>query len=199
MVLLPLLALLAGAGIAVALLLALADDSPGAPAEAAEQRDSGSIVLDADQYIGRPVDEVVRRLTRLGLDVEPRGEPRADVVPDQVTAVEPAGRTLTAGDTVVVTYATPVADGGSPSGTAPAVTGAAGDAGTPVEEPVEVDQAAPESTRAPAPTPTLAGSPTSAPPTTSGTPTQSTTTTATSSPPSTTPTTPTSPSTDTTG
>ena len=61
MVLLPVLGLLAGAGIAVALLLALTDDDgPGSPAEAAEQRQAGSLVLDAQDYVGRPVDDVPR-------------------------------------------------------------------------------------------------------------------------------------------
>ena len=134
MVLLPLLGLLAGAGIAVALLLALADDSAGSPAVAAEQREAGSIVLDAGEFVGRPVDEVVRRLTRLGLDVEPRAEPRNDVPADQVTAIEPDGEPLGAGDTVVVTYAAPVATRVDSPTSRPAVTGSAGGVGTPVEE-----------------------------------------------------------------
>lgn len=179
MVLLPLLGLLAGAGIAVALLLALADDTGGTPAEAAEQRDSGSIVLDADEYIGRPVDEVVRRLTRLGLDVQPRGEARDDVVPDQVTDVEPTGEPLSPGDTVVVRYATEDASGGGGGAVdRPAVTGAAGGGSTPVpeEEPVPVDDPAPQTvprTSAPV-TPTLAGTPTSSRSTASSTTSQST-------------------------
>jgi hypothetical protein len=197
MLLLPLLGLLAGAGIAVALLQALTDDSPGSPAEAAEQRDSGSIVLDADQYIGRPVEEVVRRLTRLGLDVEPRSELRDDVAPDQVTGVEPDGKPLSAGDTVVVTYSTGNPSGGG-AGSRPAVTGAAGGGGTPVEEeqqdPATVDGPAPQSIRtrtpAPAPAPTLAGTPTASQPTGSPTTSQSTGP-ETSSPTPTTPTTPT--------
>jgi hypothetical protein len=142
-ILLPLLGLLAGAGIAVALLEALADPD-SAPAEAAQQRDSGSIVLDAGQYVGRPVDEVVPRLTRLGLDVQPRGEARDDVVPDEVTGVEPDGKPLEAGDTVVVTYAI-----GNPSGDRPAVTGASGGGGTTVE----VQQEDPTTADVPAPGP----------------------------------------------
>ncbi|TQN40668.1 serine/threonine-protein kinase [Blastococcus colisei] len=185
MLLLPLLGLLAGAGIAVALLLALTDDTAGAPAEAAEQRNSGSLVLDADEYIGRPVEEVVRRLTRLGLDVQPRGEARDDVVPDQVTGVEPAGQPLSPGDTVVVRYATGNAASGGGTDR-PVVTGAARGGSTPVQEEVEqvpVEDPAPgttPSTAAPATsapaTPTLAGTPTTSrsTPTTSPTTSQST-------------------------
>src|SRR5829696_5242644 len=180
MVLLPLLGLLAGAGIAVALLLALADDSAGSPAVAAEQRETGSIVLDAGEFVGRPVDEVVRRLTRLGLDVEPRAEPRHDVVPDQVTAVEPDGEPLEAGDTVVVTYAAPDTTQVDAPASRPAVTGSAGGAGagTPVEEeePAPVEEPAPEPT-APstsAPPPPLPGTSTSAAPPPSTTTSEST-------------------------
>jgi len=175
MVLLPLLGLLAGAGIAVALLLALADDSAGSPAVAAEQREAGSIVLDAGEFVGRPVDEVVRRLTRLGLDVEPRAEPRSDVAPDQVIAIEPDGEPLEAGDTVVVTYAAPVATQVDSPTSRPAVTGSAGGAGTPVEEeqaPVEEPAAETTAATTSAPPPPLPGTttsptPSSSPPTTS--------------------------------
>ncbi|WP_324275208.1 protein kinase domain-containing protein [Blastococcus brunescens] len=158
------------------------------PAEAAEQRDSGSIVLDADQYIGRPVDEVVRQLTRLGLDVQPRAEPRDDVIPDQVTGVEPAGRPLSPGDTVVVTYAT--GDASSDGATdRPAVTGAAGggspavqeEAPAPAPAPVPEPEPEPEPEPAPrttartsAPAPTLAGTPTTSSTSASPTTTRST-------------------------
>jgi serine/threonine-protein kinase len=165
MVLLPLLGLLAGAGIAVALLQAVAGEPSGSPAEAAEQRDSGKIVLDADQYIGQPVDEVVRRLTRLGLDVEPRAEVRNDVVPDQVTAVEPDGEPLEPGDTVVVTYATDDRSSRGPANR-PAVSGAAGSVGTPtevVQEPVTVEAEVPEPTRTSTRTSAPASSPSAEP------------------------------------
>ena len=131
MVLLPILGLLAGAGIAVVLLQALSDSGgAGSPAEAAEQRQAGSIVLDAQDYVGRPVDRVTERLTALGLRVQLRSEVRDDVVPDQVTGVEPQGQPLAAGDTVVVTYAVAQAGGGArPDGTV--VAGAAHGGGSP--------------------------------------------------------------------
>jgi serine/threonine-protein kinase len=187
MVLLPLLALLAGAGIAVALLQALTSESPGSPAEAAEQRDTGSIVLDAEQYIGRPVDEVVARLTRLGLDVEPRGEVRDDVLPDQVIGVTPDGKPLSPGETVVVTYATAgPSDGGARD--RPTATGAAGGGGTTVDQqdPAPADGEAPQPTGTPTRTaapgttvPTISSEsdPTDAtPPESSGSPTTESTT-----------------------
>ena len=197
MVALPLLGLLTGAGISVALIQALSDDPTGSPTEAAQQHDSGSIVLDAGQYIGRTVDEVAGRLTRLGLNVELRSEVRDDVVADQVTRVEPDGKPLAAGDTVVVTYATDDPAGGvAPNG--PAVTHAV-DGGTAVDEvagTTTVDGPAPSaiatSTSTSTPVTTLPATPTatdSAPetsdsgtaaPTTTRT-TTSTTTTATSS------------------
>jgi hypothetical protein len=130
MVLLPILGLLAGAGIAVALLLALADDGAGrgSPAEAAEQRQAGSLVIDAADYIGRPVDDVAGRLTGLGLRVQLESEVRDDVVPDQVTGIRPEGRALQAGDTVVVTYAVASAEDGRRNTTG--VTGAAAGGGS---------------------------------------------------------------------
>jgi eukaryotic-like serine/threonine-protein kinase len=187
MVLLPVLGLLAGAGIAVALLQALADDNPGAPANAAEQRVVGSIVLDAGDYIGDPVRQVTERLTALGLDVEPRPEARNDVEPDRVTDVRPAGEPVSAGDTVVVTYAvrnsssgadgersaaTAVGNGGTAAGQSAAPTTA--DAGTSTDP----TSAAAASTTLPA-TPTVTET---AAPTTTGVPTTSASTGTSSAP-----------------
>jgi len=175
----------------------LSDDPTGSPTEAAQQHDSGSIVLDAGQYIGRTVDEVAGRLTRLGLNVELRSEVRDDVVADQVTGVDPDGQPLAAGDTVVVTYATDDPAGGvAPNG--PAATHAV-DGGTVVDEvagTTTVDGPAPSAIATSAPVTTLpatttatdsapqtSGSETSAPTTTRTTTrsTTPTTTTATSS------------------
>jgi hypothetical protein len=141
MVLLPVLGLLAGAGIAVALLLALSDhQGKGSPTVAAEQHQTGSLVLDAQDYVGRPVDDVAARLTGLGLQVQLRSEVRDDVVPEQVTAIDPAGTPLEAGDVVVVTYAVAHAGDGPRRGSA-AVTGAAvGAASTSSSEDVQTAQ-----------------------------------------------------------
>ncbi|MET0765095.1 MAG: protein kinase [Blastococcus sp.] len=203
MVLLPVLGLLAGAGIAVALLQALTDPSPGSPANAAEQHDTGSIVLHADQYIGDPVGQVASRLTGLGLDVELRKEIRGDVVPDRVTAVEPDGKPLSAGDTVVVTYAVgepststssrrAAVTGASGGGDSPATQVADTAASTDVTETETVDPttetagatsttlpATPSATATETPT-TTSSEPTSSEPTSSTTTATSSTTTATS-------------------
>jgi serine/threonine-protein kinase len=196
MVLLPLLGLLAGAGIALAVLQSLSNESPGSPAEAAEQRASGSIVLDADDYIGRPIDQVVQRLTNLGLDVLPRAEVRDDVVPDQVTGVEPDDRPLSGGDTVVVTYAIGDAGSGTPADQ-PAVTGAARGGATSAEAAegtgtgdVPVDQVVgtePAATTTLAAVPTSTGSAETTPPETGATTSTSTSASTTSTTPSTTP------------
>jgi serine/threonine-protein kinase len=127
MVLLPLLGLLAGAGIAVALVQALSDGRPSSTANAAETREAGSIVLDAGDYIGRPVDEVAQRLAGLGLNVQPRPAVREDAAPDRVVDIDPAGRPLSPGDTVVVTYAVPADEDGGGGDGGPAVTAAAVD------------------------------------------------------------------------
>jgi hypothetical protein len=126
MVLLPLLALLAGAGIAAAVLQVITDGSaPAATAAAAEQRQNGSIVLDADNYVGRSVDVVAEKLTGLGLTVRLREQVTDGAVPDRVTGIDPAGTPLSSGDTVVVSYAVAPSDTGRRSGGAPAVTRAA--------------------------------------------------------------------------
>ena len=105
-------ALLAGAGIAVG----AAAGARRRPARAPRRRppssaDTGSIVLDADDYIGRPGGRGRRAADRAGPGRRaPRGGHRGRRVPDRVTAVEPDGTSLAPGDTVVVTYA--VAPGG---------------------------------------------------------------------------------------
>jgi hypothetical protein len=180
LVLLPVLGLLAGAGIAVALLLALSNhNGPGSPTEAAQQRQTGSLVLDAHDYVGRPVDDVAARLTGLGLQVQLKSEVRDDVVPDQVTGIAPEGRPLEPGDTVVVTYAVANAQDGAQRDSA-GVTGAAVGTGKSTVSTVGTvpDGAASVTSvgRAPATptTSTLPATPTASQPTEPSTPTETT-------------------------
>ncbi|WP_346620889.1 protein kinase domain-containing protein [Blastococcus montanus] len=136
MVLLPLMGLLAGAGITAALLQSLTQEPPAPTVVAADQRTSGSIVLTEADHVGLPVAEVAERLAALGLTVTVRAEVRDDVVPDRVTGIDPAGRPLRAGDQVVVRYAVAAQ---SRIVRAPAVTGAAVDRPAPAPEPAAVD------------------------------------------------------------
>jgi hypothetical protein len=171
--LLPLLGLLAGAGIAVALLQALSSGTPSAPAAAAEQRDDPSIVLDAKDYIGRPVDEVATQLAAYGLTVDRQAQNAPDAVPGMVTGLRPDGVALEPGDGVTVYYAAP-GDSGSGDVGSSAVTGAVVDAET-----SPTASAAPSTDEAEATEPTatdggetteLPASPTASEPTTTTTP-----------------------------
>jgi hypothetical protein len=180
LVLLPVLGLLAGAGIAVALLLALSNHKgPGSPAEAAQQRQTGSLVLDAQDYVGRPVDDVAARLTGLGLQVQLKSEVRDDVVPDQVTGIAPEGRPLDAGDTVVVTYAVANAQDGARRDSAEATGAAVGASKSTVSNVATVPDGAASVTsvgRADATPTTLSATPTESQPTEPSTPTETTST-----------------------
>ncbi|WP_456600522.1 protein kinase domain-containing protein [Blastococcus sp. SYSU DS0616] len=191
-VLLPLIGLLAGAGITATLLQTLTQGSAPSTAAAAEERIAGSIVLALEDYLGRPVGEVAERLADLGLTVTVRAETRDDVRAGRVTGVEPAGRPLRAGDQVVVRYATAPEQGERPR--EPVVTGAAVDRVVPPSTSRTEPTTPPASTSAPTVTttpPPLPASPTtttgqpeetSTTPTTTPTPTPTTTTPTTSSP-----------------
>jgi hypothetical protein len=168
MVLLPLLGLLAGAGIAVALVTALSDGRPSSTATAAETQEAGSLVLDEDAYVGQPLDEVVQRLSGLGLDVEPRAEVRDDVAPNQVTAIDPAGKPLKAGDTVVVTYAVAKSGSGGPSGAGAGVTGAEVGGGGAEQQDAVVLEGAPADGARPTGGAEPTGTPDATPPTDAG-------------------------------
>jgi len=130
MVLLPLLGLLAGAAIAVALLQALTHSPPRATAQAAEEHVATGVVLVAKDYVGRPVESVVAQLLGKGLAVRQQEDPTASGTPGTVARVDPVGVTLSPGDTVTLFYVpdpTRTATGNSSSGvTAAARTSSAG-------------------------------------------------------------------------
>ena len=98
----PVAALLAGAGIAVAGIELLGAAAP-ATAPVAETAPS-SVVLVADDYLGRPVGEVEAELGARGLTVDRVAQETAALAPGLVTAVGPAGA-VPAGTRIAVSYA----------------------------------------------------------------------------------------------
>jgi serine/threonine-protein kinase len=117
-VLLPLLGLLAGAGIAAMVLQGLAG-AGNPPAEAAaRQQDDPGIVLDEEDFVGRPADEVAVQLAALGLTVQRELRESADAEPGTVIGVQPTGERLDPGATVEIVVATAPdeSDGGSGTG-----------------------------------------------------------------------------------
>ncbi|SNR61670.1 serine/threonine-protein kinase [Blastococcus mobilis] len=98
----PVAALLAGAGIAVAGTQLLDSPMPSPPA-AAQTRPS-SVVLAADDFVGRPVGDVEAALGAMGLGVERVPQETAAQAPGLVTAVSPAG-SVPRGTRVTVSFA----------------------------------------------------------------------------------------------
>jgi serine/threonine-protein kinase len=202
-VLVPLLALLLGAGLAAVVFSALTDPpSPTVPAAQTRENDDEGVVLDAGDYVGRPIEDVATQLSALGLGVERREQVTGSAVPGRVLGVSPEGVRLEPGDDVVVTFAVAPSSGraAGPSssrgdgddGDVSAVTGDS--APDPVVEPVApapdpatgttattTDAATPTSTTAAGSSTTDGTTPTSTTTTTTTTTTTATRTTATSS------------------
>jgi serine/threonine-protein kinase len=118
-VLLPLLALLTGAAIAAVVLNGVlgGERTGGTPAVAADTAEKATITLVSADYVGRPVDQVATQLSALGLTVERVQRVTADVPPNTVVAIDPAGVRLHRGQTVTVYYAAapPAYGSGGPS------------------------------------------------------------------------------------
>ncbi|MGK5112605.1 protein kinase domain-containing protein [Geodermatophilus sp. CPCC 205506] len=172
-VLVPLIALLVGAGVAAGVFAAINGDRQPLPQVAAQTEDAAEIVLDPADYVGRPVNDVALSLSALGLIVQRKEEVTADAVPDMVTSVDPVGRPLRVGDDVVVAFAVAPPPTRTPNRGSTPVTGVAGEE-TPAPEqeeapaPVE-ESAAPASPTPSAPTTTPSELPASmAPTSTSG-------------------------------
>ncbi|MGY1672480.1 serine/threonine-protein kinase [Geodermatophilus sp. SYSU D00710] len=203
-VLVPLLALLVGAGVAAAVLSAVTDPRPQAVAAAQTQEDEeGVLVLESD-HLGRPVDDVATQLSALGLAVERREQVTDRAVPGRVLAVSPSGVVLRAGDDVVVTFAVaPPADddgwwnGDGDRGQWSPVSGAAapGQVSQPTAEPTGSTGTTPAPAPDQAPAPAPAAAPTTAGGTTAPDATDTATPTTSASPRPTRPTTPTTPAT----
>ena len=114
--LVPLVALFVGAGVAALVLIGVLGgrQAPGpAAAVAADTRGGSGVTLAAADYVGRPVDEVATQLSGLGLTVQRQQDPTAAAPAGTVTRIDPAGVLLRPGDPVRVSYAVPL--GTSPS------------------------------------------------------------------------------------
>jgi eukaryotic-like serine/threonine-protein kinase len=104
LVLVPLLTLLTGAAVAAVIVHGLGAGA-GSPAVAAQTQDGDGFVLVADDYLGRPVDDVAIQLSALGLSVHRRADRNSDAPAGSVTAVNPVGVRLHVGDVVTIRYA----------------------------------------------------------------------------------------------
>ncbi|RBY80968.1 serine/threonine protein kinase [Geodermatophilus sp. TF02-6] len=121
--LVPLAALLAGAGIAVAALQLTGNTGGQTPVAVAEtgtptQPTAAPVLVTAADHIGRPVDEVESALAALGLRVQRVTEERSDVLAGQVTGLGPVGA-LAPGDLVTLTVAVAPATPVTPEPAAP--------------------------------------------------------------------------------
>ncbi|MGY1592007.1 serine/threonine-protein kinase [Geodermatophilus sp. SYSU D00708] len=187
-VLVPLLTLLLGAGVAAGVFVAVNNDPSPSPRPAAQTEDA-TIALDSADYVGRPVDEVALALSALGLLVSRQQQVSPDSVPGLVTGLEPPRGSLRPGDEVVVRYAVAPPSPGTSQRASTPQTGHAGGESTPATPAPQEDAApaappsaseAPQTTQQPG-----SAAPSSAPPTTSA-PTTTTAPTTTSTAPTTT-------------
>jgi serine/threonine-protein kinase len=184
LVLVPLLTLLTGAAVAAVIVHGLGTGA-GTPEVAAQTQDGDGYVLKADDYLGRPVDDVAIQLSALGLTVHRRVDRTSDAPGGTVTAVDPVGVRLHTGDVVTIRYA--VGDD-STAGQSSAqqhqqaargslLDDAAHTSAMDVSAATGVDSAAPTTSTSPS-SPAATTSETSTPPTdTSGTPSPTDTTT----------------------
>jgi uncharacterized membrane protein YgcG len=152
--LVPLMALLLGAGIAALVLQAI---TPSAPPEttAATVEVTGSasatpeeLVLAREEYLGRPVDAVRAQLEAMGLVVQLEEVTTRSADPDTVVDVAPLSARLQTGQTVLVSYAVAPRSSSRASSSAPK--------GPSVAVVAPSEHATPSAT----PTPTVAVSPT---------------------------------------
>jgi len=108
--LVPLIALLVGAGLAALVLQALAPQPPATTTAAAEVTGTATvapetIVLTAEDFVGRPVDAVQTQLEAMQLQVQLQEVQTDDAEPGTVVDVAPLSVRLEAGDTVLLSYA----------------------------------------------------------------------------------------------
>ncbi|MGR6966750.1 serine/threonine-protein kinase [Geodermatophilus sp. URMC 61] len=170
-VLVPVVTLLLGAGAAAGVFAAVSSDEDTGPTVVAAQTEDARIVLAAENYVGRQVDEAALALSALGLLVQREEQVTADAAPGSVTAIDPAGAELRPGDTVRVHFAVAPPPAPRQRDSSPA-TRVSEDAPRPRPAP----EPAPEPTEAP-PTPTATPEepPASTPPTETSSPSASAT------------------------
>ncbi|MGY1664254.1 protein kinase domain-containing protein [Geodermatophilus sp. SYSU D00696] len=127
-VLVPVLAVLL-AGLLAVLLWPGGSGGGQPPAQAAETgagtgegaAAAGSVVLAANDHVGRPADDVAADLTALGLTVQRQDEVTTAVEPGTVSGLDPVGVPLQPGAPVTLRVAvTPAAPAPAPEGGAPA-------------------------------------------------------------------------------
>ena len=131
-------------GVLAVVLVGLPGDDGAPVADAGQEQ---SIVLDDEDYLGRPVEDVAVELAALGLTVQRQAQPADGVAPGSVLGLDPLQDDLQPGDAVTVFFAagtagapddtgtgTPesavVAGGGAAPGAGSVGSSAAGDGGT---------------------------------------------------------------------
>jgi hypothetical protein len=172
-VLVPLAALLVGAGLAALVLQAVMPTAPATTAATVEVTGTATpssqfLALAPADYLGRPVDAVRAQLEAMGLVVQLASVTSTDADPDTVIDVAPLSARLEAGQTVLVTYAVAPK---APSTSAQRAPRSPADA-------VVQHSDAPVASPSPSSTPTVTATPT---PTPTPTPTDSATTSSSSS------------------
>ncbi|MCZ2806986.1 protein kinase [Modestobacter sp. VKM Ac-2983] len=157
--LVPLVALLVGAGLAAVVLQALAPTGTTPIAAAVEVpgevvASPATVVLDAEDYLGRPVDAVRAQLEVLDLVVEVQPTETDSAEPGTVVDVAPLATELRAGESVLVSYA--VAPSDTPAPVRPTRE-------RPVDAVVQQPVPAPTPTPTPSPTPAVTPTPSGSP------------------------------------
>ncbi|MCW2510872.1 MAG: hypothetical protein JWP68_4020 [Modestobacter sp.] len=167
--LVPMAALLVGAGLAALVLQAVTPTVPETTAATALVTGTASatpdaLVLARADYVGRPVDSVRAQLEAMGLQVQLAGVETDAADPDTVVDVAPLSVRLQAGQTVLVSYAV-AAQTRSRSGSSHAPGEAVLQApvaatSSPTSRSTPTPTATPTPTPRPTPTPTIIATPT---------------------------------------
>ncbi|HEV7871754.1 MAG TPA: serine/threonine protein kinase, partial [Modestobacter sp.] len=165
--LVPVVALLVGAGLAALVLQAVTPTVSETTAATAQVTGTASaapdaLVLARADFVGRPVDSVRAQLEAMGLQVRLEEVETAAADPDTVVDVAPLSVRLQAGQTVLVSYAVAPA-AGSRSGNSSRVPGEAVVQAPATTTSSPASAPAPTPTATPTPTPTVDAAPTTDP------------------------------------